>query len=569
MTAASPPTLRLLAAARPARRQLALGVVAGALTIGCSIGLFAASGFLIARASQHPDEAVLAVAVVAVRAFGLGRGVCRYVERLATHDAALRALSDLRVRVWQRLALVAPAGLGAARSGDLLGRFVADVESVQDLLVRGISPPLVAVLTCAATVGGIAFLSAPAAAVLAAGLLLTGVALPFAATRASIGTARAAGRDRGLLAAQSTDLIDGCAELVSYRAGRGALDRLAARDADLLGHARRWSWVSGLGGGLTALATGATIAALLAVTITAQAGAHLSRVATAVIVLAGLATFEAVSPLTAAAQQLTAAGAGARRTLEILDAPDGVRAPAVPAPLPAGPVHLQLRAARLRYHPDAPLALDGLDLDLLPGRRVALVGPSGAGKSSVAAVLLRLRDLDGGVALLNGVPLQDLDAGEVHRVVGGCLADPYVFDSTLRENLRLARPAASQADLDAVADRVHLLGWITDQPLGWDTPVGTHGAALSGGERQRLALARALLADPEVLVLDEPTAHLDPQTRDAVLSDLLAATRGRTVLLITHDLTGLEAMDAVVRMEQGRVVGCAVPASAGSGQGTG
>jgi ATP-binding cassette subfamily C protein CydC len=530
-----------------------MGVLAGALTIGCGTGLFAASGFLIARASEHPDEAVLAIAVVGVRAFGLGRGFCRYVERLATHDAALRALSDLRVRVWERLTEVAPAGLGGRRSGDLLARFVTDVESVQDLLVRGISPPLVALLTCAATAGGVALLSPLAAAVLVIGLVTAGIAVPAYAARKSVATARAGAADRGRLAAQTTDLVDGCAELVAFRAGDRALQRLAATETTLLAGARRWSWVSGLGTGLTALSTGVTVAGLLAVTLTAQADGRLSRVGTAVVVLAGLAAFEAVAPLAAAAQQLTAAGAGARRTLEILEAPDALRGHEHPRAFPVGPLHLQLRGARLRYGAGLQEALAGVDLDLLPGRRVALVGPSGAGKSTVAAVLLRLRDLDSGAALLNGVPLDELDPAAVRRAVGGCLADPYVFDSTLRENLRLARPEATQSELDEAARRVRLLDWIRAQPLGWDTPVGAHGAALSGGERQRLALARALLADPQVLILDEPTAHLDPETRDEVLADLLTATVGRTVLLITHDPTGLEAMDAVLRMAAGRI----------------
>jgi ABC-type multidrug transport system fused ATPase/permease subunit len=237
----------------------------------------------------------------------------------------------------------------------------------------------------------------------------------------------------------------------------------------------------------------------------------------------------------------------------VLDTPEPVTDPADPLPLPTGPLRVALRRAQVRYQPAEPLALDGIDLDLWAGRRVALIGPSGAGKSTVAGLLLRFSELSGGSATLGGADLARYRADDVRTVIGGCPQDPHIFDATIRENIQLARPGASERELADAAAAARLLPWIQGLPQGWDTPVGAHGAAVSGGERQRIALARALLADPELLILDEPTAHLDPATGRALTADLLAATQGRATLLITHELDGLEQVDEIVVLDEGRV----------------
>jgi ABC-type multidrug transport system fused ATPase/permease subunit len=258
--------------------------------------------------------------------------------------------------------------------------------------------------------------------------------------------------------------------------------------------------------------------------------------------------------LPAAAIQIGQARQSAGRIAAVLDAPDPIREPVTPRPLPDGPVRVTLRNARVCYQPGGPAALDGIDLDLTPGRRIALVGPNGAGKSTVAAVLLRFVDLTAGTATLNGHDLASYAADDVRTKIGGCPQDPHIFDASLRDNLRLARPGATDDQLADAAARVMLLDWIQSLPLGWDTPVGAHGAALSGGQRQRLALARALLADPALLILDEPTAHLDRDTGHALMTDILAATEGHATLLITHDLDGLDRLDQVVVLGDGQVV---------------
>jgi len=548
------PLLRLLALARPLRSQLLVAAAAGAAATGCGVALLAVSGFLLARASQHPNIVAIAAAVVAVRALSAGRGVFRYLERLASHDVAFRVLADVRAGIYRRLERLAPAGLTALRSGDLLARLISDVDATQDLFIRGITPPLAAALVGAGAVTACLLILAPAGAVLAAGLLAAGIGVPVLAAVAARGAARRVAPARGQLAATFTDLLAGAADLHAFGAEETALAAVTAADAELAGQDRRNAAVSGLSTGLSSAIAGVTLWAVLLLGVAATGDGALTRVPLAVLTLTALASFEAVTALPAAAVQLGHARVSARRIAAVLDAPDPVREPAAPQPVPDGPVRVTLRGVQVRYAPGGPAVLDGFDLDLPPGRRIALIGPNGAGKSTVASVLLRFVDLTAGTATLNGHDLASYAADDVRTLIGGCPQDPHVFDASIRDNLRLARPSATDSELADVAARAGLLDWIRSLPRGWDTQAGAHGTALSGGQRQRLALARALLADPALLILDEPTAHLDPDGRRALTDDLLAATAGRSTLLITHDLDGLDQVDEVVVLRQGRVI---------------
>jgi ATP-binding cassette, subfamily C, bacterial CydC len=551
---AAAPLIRFVRLAGPQRARLLAAAAAGAAATGCGVALLATSGFLLARASQHPGIVALSVAVVAVRGLSIGRGGFRYAERLLAHDVAFRVLAQARVAIWRRLAVLAPAGLPAFRSGDLLARLVGDVDATGDLFIKGLTPPLAAALAGGGAALVCVIILAPAGAVLAAGLLAGGIAVPVAGLAAVRGAARRSAPARGLLAAQAAELLAGTADLHAYGAAETAIGQLTAASRDLAALERRSAAISGLGSGLATLAAGLTIWAVLVLGVAATGTGALGRVPLAVLTLTALAAFEAVSPLPAVAIRLADTTASARRITEVLDAAAPIADPPDPPAAPEAPVTISLRDVRVRYQPDGPPALDGLSLELRPGRRVALVGPNGAGKSTVASVLFRFREIDGGTAMLNGRNLASYLADDVRQVIGGCPQEVHLFAATLRQNLTLARPAATDDDLGRVLAMVGLDGMMSGLPDGLDTLLGPGGGTLSGGQRQRIGLARALLAGPAVLVLDEPAAHLDAASRRALTRDLLAVTAGRATLLITHDLDDLDLMDEIIVLDEGRVV---------------
>ncbi|MEV5237578.1 thiol reductant ABC exporter subunit CydD [Streptomyces cinnamoneus] len=543
---------RVRGAGRPLWGRFALALLLGSLALGSAVGLMAVSGWLISRASQQPPVLYLMVAVTATRAFGIGRSVFRYAERLVSHDAVLRVLAGLRVSVYRRLERLAPAGLRHTRRGDLLTRLVADVDALQDYFLRWLLPVGSAVTVGVASVAFTAWLLPEAGAVLAAGLLVAGLAVPALSGAVARRAERQLAPARGELSTHVVELLAGTAELTVAGALPARLARLRRADAALTRIARRASAAAALGAGLSALACGLTVTGAAWAGVGAVHDGRLGGVWLAVVVLVPLAAFEAVTGLPLAVQYRQRVRRSAERVHEVLDAPLPVRDGTEPAPPSPFPLRLTGLTAR---HPgqDVP-ALEDLALELTAGRRIAVVGPSGSGKTTLAQVLLRFLDAEAGSYTLGGREAAAMDGDAVRRLVGLCAQDAHVFDSSLRENLRLARPDASDDELRAALAAARLLEWVEGLPQGLDALVGEHGARMSGGQRQRLALARALLADFPVLVLDEPAEHLDLATADALTADLLAATQGRTTVLITHRLAGLAAVDEVVVLERGRVV---------------
>ena len=539
------PRLRLLDLVREggAMRRLVGAAVLSALAGLTGLGLTASSMWLISRAAQHPNVQALAIAVVGVRFFAISRALLRYAERLASHDAALRLLTGLRVQVFAALRPLGPSALGGFGRGDLLRRFVGDVDGVQDGLVRTVVPLIGALATAAGAIVLAAALVPSAGLVLLVALALGAGLIPWASKRGT-GDLAALAALAGRRDAQCALTVEALPELVAYgAAGRNVSDVSEIDRAIAAGSTR--PVLAGSGG---LLASGAVAALAMPAVVYAGARAvaagHLDVVNLGVLAVCVLIGFEAVNPLPAAFGAWARCTAGLARVASVLSARAPFVEPAVPADASFETVGLHARALALAPAPGQPVLVRDADVRVDAGERVAVIGPSGCGKSTLLAAALRLVRPTAGTIVLTGrdkatggekaIDLADVCAEAVPPLVAGSLQGDHVFDTTLRDNLRVVRPDATDLDLDEVARRAGLTALLGSLPDGWSTPAGPDGASLSGGQRQRLLLARALLADPKILVLDEPTAHLDEHTERAVLADLFDATAGRTVLLSTH-----------------------------------
>jgi thiol reductant ABC exporter CydC subunit len=544
---------RLVVLARPWWRGLALGVVLQWATVTASLGLMATSAWLISTAGLHPSIAVVQVAVVGVRFFGISRGVVRYLERLVTHDVTLRLLATLRVAVFTRLVPLAPARLANERSGDVLGRLVGDIETLDQFYLR-VAGPAASALLVALTTAVLLLPFDPILSVVAlVGLACGGLFAPWVAWRLGQRHAAAVVGHRAALEAAAVDSVQGVAELVAFGREEDHLEALHA-----IGGQTARAEVAGARGGAAGAALGAfftdlTVVALLVLAIPLVGRGDLQGVNLAVVALATLAAFEAVALLPPAVQQLGASRQAARRVFALFDAPPAVSRPTTPLPMPEGP-RLSVRGLSFAYGPGEPPALDGVTFELGPGRLLAVVGPSGAGKSTLANVLLRFWDVPAGAVSVDGVDVRDLDPDQVRArfAFAGQRAD--LLTGTLAENLRVGRPDASDAQLEAALERVGLGAWLHSLPAGLTTSLGEQGQALSGGERQRVALARALLRPAPFLLLDEPTAHVDASAGQALMGEIRREATGRSALVITHRLVGLEAADEILVLAGGRIV---------------
>ena len=540
------PVRRLLPWVATEKWRLALAIFLGSMAIGCGVGLLATSAWLISRASLQPPIFELDVAIVGVRAFGIGKGVFRYAERLTSHDAAFRALSKLRLAVYDRLAVVAPAGVPAYRRGDLLERLVRDVDATQDLPLRVIVPYASGALVALASVVLAFFILPAAGVVLLVSLLLAATVVPWITARAAADAERATAPERGRLNGDVLTLLDGVGDLTMAGAAQTWLDRLADDDLRISRLSARSARASGLATGLGILLSGGAVVVMLIVAIPALRSGTLVGENLAVLALLPLATYEAVVAMPNAALALGRVRGSAQRVVEVLDAVDPVPDPVAPVSAPSGVVGVTIRGLRASW-PGGSAVLEGLDLEVPAGGRVGIVGPSGVGKSTLLAVLASFLPYEGSVRL-GDVELHAMAGHDARGVVGWCPQLPHVFDTSVVENVRLARPDATDEDVRAVLDAVGLGPWLEAQPLGLDSPVGDHGALVSAGQRQRLGVARVLLGGHPVVLLDEPTEHLDEATADVVADELLRALEGRTVLWVAHRPHGLESLDRIVTL---------------------
>ncbi|HEY6470783.1 MAG TPA: thiol reductant ABC exporter subunit CydC [Candidatus Dormibacteraeota bacterium] len=551
----------LLDRAAPRLPRLGMAALVSLLCLASGVALLAVAGYLIQDASLRPPILSLDVAAVGVRLFSLLRASGRYLDRLATHDAVLRLLADTRVAVYEGIEPRSPGAFDNDRSGDLMRRIGGDVDALQDVYARSLLPPAVAALAIvvAAVVAGI--IAAPVGITAVLVMAAAGIVVVLAATLSARGVAAQLAGLAGTLSAEITDTLQGCADLV----GSGAVGRQLERVHDITTRieraSRRLAWSRAAASGLVSLATGATVVAVIIAAASVAATGALPAMATGIFALAAMALSEPFAILPAAVDGARTGLPSAARLVDITNRPIPVPDPVTPQPLPDSSV-VVLDGISMRYAPEGSPAVDMVSLRLEPGSRVGIQGPSGSGKSSLAAVLVRFRDFDDGSFTLGGVDVRDLDGDAVRSRIGLVAQDAHIFATSIRENLRLARVSATDAELDAAAAGAHLLEWIATLPEGWDTLVGEHGAQISGGQRRRLALARALLADFPVLVVDEPTEALDDATAAAVMRDITAAAEDRALLVISHRTTDMTSMRDVYSMRHG-VLARAGPVNSG------
>jgi ATP-binding cassette subfamily C protein CydC len=537
--------------------RLAAGTLAGAAAAAAAVGLMSLSGWFIsatAAAGLAPATTHLFnffLPSIGVRLFAILRTAARYAERVFTHDATLRVLEDLRVWFYRRIEPLAPAGLWRFRSGDVLNRIVTDIEALDHLYLRTLSPAAVALLASIMAFFLLAAFDAWIAATFWGLMALAGGGVSAAAAAAAGATGRRIALDSAELRARTVEGFQGLAEILAFGAGGRHLEGVRRTQAALMAGQRRMAHIRGLSAAAMHVLSGTAVLAALYIGCGLVTGGRLAGDVLALLALAAAAAFESVFGLPAAIQYFSRTRAAGRRLVEIVAAEPATRFALSGSALPER-CEVVFDAVSFRYRPELPWALERVSFGVAPGRRIAVVGESGAGKSTLVNLLVRFFDPTAGRIRIGGVDLRELSEPELRRAVVVVSQQSHLFSATIRENLLIAKPDATAEELDRAIAAARLAEAVGRLPDGLDTWVGDAGRLLSAGQARRLAVARAVLRDAPIWVLDEPTEGLDRRTEVELVESLLEATAGRSTLWITHRLVGMDRMDAVVVMENGR-----------------
>ena len=550
--------LRLLRLFSPYLGWLLLGILLSFITLLANVALMALSGWFISAMAIAGAAGVSMnyfTPAALIRAAAILRTAGRYAERLVTHEATFRLLAQLRVWFYRRLEPLAPAGLEAYRSGDLLSRIRADIDTLDNVYLRLLVPGVVALLAVLVFCGVLLLYQPRLALVECLLLLVAGVAVPWLVNRLG----QRAGRQRVETSAQMRAAlvsdVQGMGELLVYGATDSHAARIQALAQDLARQQRTLSGLNGLSQGALSLCANLAMWAMVVLAVPMLSANILAAPELAMLALFALASFEAVTPLPLAMQTLGESLAAARRIFSLADSRPAVTEPDDPLSLPRS-FRYRVQNVSFRYRPDGPDVLHGVTLELAPGGKLALVGATGCGKSTLASLLLRFREPSGGSLLLDQQPVQRYRSEGLREQIAALAQQTHLFNTSIRDNLLLAAPDADQPTVEQACKTVLIHDFIAAQPRGYDTLVGETGVRLSGGQARRVATARALLKDAPLLILDEPTEGVDPETARQIMANIVARVEARqqSLLLITHQLQGLEQMDEILLMATGRVV---------------
>jgi ATP-binding cassette subfamily C protein CydC len=548
----APVWMRLLNVLRQRWSQMMLAILLGFATIASSVGLMSTSAFIIARAALQPSIAELQVAIVAVRFFGLARGLARYLERLISHRTSLALSAGLRQWIYGILEPLYPAGLQERTRGDLVARLASDVAQLQDFFVRSASPFVVSVLTIAFTLILMATWSLAAAGILLLFVVLGGVLWPGIVHRLARSSGREVVAARVGLHNKIIDALEGLPELIVWGQQSQQIQQVIDHDLQWMLANRRLARVRGANRAVyTALLHLATLSVLVVMVPSIQMG-ELDGTLLSVAALTVIAAFEALAPLGQAAENLQADLTSASRLFEIADQQAVVSAPSAPVAIPK-PFDLRVQDVSFRFDGSSDLALDRVSITFQPGKTILIAGPSGAGKSTFLEMLLRLWPIQAGQIIAAGVEIDRFDPHAWRRAWATLPQPAQLIGETLRQNLLLGQPDATDADMVEALDSALARQLMEALPDGLNTWIGEAGSQLSGGEQQRVALARAFLRRNRPLLLDEPTAHLDPITALQVLKNILRLAEGQGAIIVSHWLAGLEMVDEIIVLQDGRV----------------
>ena len=544
---------RLLGFMKPLRGWILISTMTGFSTVAAGVGLLGTSAYLIASAAFHPSIAELSVAVVGVRFFGISRGVFRYLDRLVSHHVNFRLLSILRIWFYDCLKLLAPARLIHYQRGDLLSRAIGDIDALDQFYVRAVSPVISAIF---ATVGFsllVGSWNVRLGWILAAGLSVTSFVLPALVYIFSRGPAKQLVDQRAILSQTMLDTLRGAAEIIVFQQQEEELTQINRVSLQTNRAQVGLAHSQGLSNGMNAVLTQGTVVLMLLVGIPLVRTGELDGIMLAVIVLITMASFEISIPIAQAAQFWESSLQAARRLFEMADQQPAIIEPVIPVSVPEKP-NILIRNLSFQYHGNLPLAADHLNIDLPYGRKIALVGENGSGKTTILNLLMRFWDCQPGEILIDGIPVQEFSPKELRQRIGYVSPGGAIFQTTLRQNLLLANPGALDADLLRVLDCVQLGEWVQTLPDGLDTWLGASGLTISGGQLQRIQLARGLLMDAPIYLLDEPTTHLDVETENRLISLFRSIFQNRSLVWVTHRLVGLDWLDEILLLDNGRVV---------------